>query len=66
MKRSQVSTLPEYRSITDLLRGQSSKIIREINDSDKVVIINKQNQPQAVIISYKRYKRLKESAQCDI
>ncbi len=66
MAKKQAPVLPEYRSITDFLRGQSSKIIREINDTDKVIIINKQNQPQAVLISYKRYKRLKNSSNCDI
>ncbi len=58
--------LPEYHSVTELLRGQASKIITDVKNEDKVVIINKQNKPQAVVISYERYKRLKESNNADI
>lgn len=53
-------TIPEYRSVTEFLRGQASRIFSDIKDKDKVIIVNKQNKPQAVIISYERYIRLKE------
>lgn len=52
--------LPEYESVTPFLKGQASKIFKEVADSDKVLIIQKQNKPQNVIISYERYKRLIE------
>lgn len=53
--------IPEYRSMTEFLRGQASRIFSEVKDHDKVIIVNKQNRPHAVIISYERYKRLKET-----
>lgn len=59
-------TIPEYHSITEFLRGQASRIFTDIKEKDKVVIVNKQNKPQAVIISYDRYIRLKEKENLDI
>ena len=59
-------TIPEYHSITEFLRGQASRIFSEVKKEDKVVIVNKQNKPQAVIISYDRYKRLIEKSNYDI
>ena len=38
----------------------------DVKEKDKVVIVNKQNKPQAVIISYDRYIRLKEKDNLDI
>lgn len=58
--------IPDYRAITDFLRGQASRIFAEVRDQDKVIIVNKQNKPQAVIISYERYVKLKENNDCDI
>lgn len=58
--------IPEYHSITEFLRGQASRIFSDIKEKDKVVIVNKQNKPQAVIISYDRYIRLKEKDNSDI
>lgn len=52
--------LPFYESITPFLRGQASKIFKDVADNDKVLIVQKQNKPQNVIISYERYKKLKE------
>lgn len=43
--------IPEYHSITEFLRGQASRIFSDVKEKDKVVIVNKQNKPQAVIIS---------------
>lgn len=41
--------IPEYHSITEFLKGQASRIFREVNEKDKIVIVNKQNKPQAVV-----------------
>lgn len=65
MAKNRRLTIPEYRSITEFLRGQSSRIFTELKKEDKVVIVNKQNKPQAVIISYDRYIRLKEQGSID-
>ena len=60
---SKKTVLPDYASVTPFLRGQASKIFKEIADEDKVLIVQKQNKPQNVIISYERYKKLvKEGA----
>ena len=66
MAKSQRFSIPEYHSITEFLRGQASRIFTDIKEKDKVVIVNKQNKPQAVIISYDRYIRLKEKENLDI
>ena len=47
--------LPDYESVTPFLKGQASKIFKEVADNDKVLIVQKQNKPQNVVISYKRY-----------
>lgn len=66
MAKAQRSAIPEYHSITEFLRGQASRIFSEVKEDNKVVIVNKQNKPQAVIISYERYIRLKEKNNSDI
>ena len=58
--------IPEYRAMTDFLRGQASRIFSEAQDQNKVIIVNKQNKPQAVIISYERYVKIKKNNDCDI
>lgn len=50
--------LPDYESVTPFLKGQASKIFKDVADNDKVLIVQKQNKPQTVIISYERYKKL--------
>ena len=50
--------LPDYESVTPFLKGQASKIFKDVADKDKVLIVQKQNKPQNVIISYERYKQL--------
>ena len=52
--------LPESRRATDFLRGQSSRIFGEVAEKDTVVIVIKNSTPRNVIISYERYKKLKE------
>lgn len=50
--------VPDYESVTPFLKGQASKIFKDVADNDKVLIVQKQNKPQNVIISYERYKKL--------
>ena len=52
--------VPDTRTITEFLKGQASKIFDEVAEHDTVVIVNKHSKPQNVVISYERYKRLKE------
>lgn len=52
--------LPDYESVTPFLKGQASKILKDVAENDKVLIVQRQNKPQNVIISYDRYKKLKE------
>ncbi len=66
MAKKKNLVIPDYRAMTDFLRGQASRIFAEVKDQDKIVIVNKQNKPQAVIISYERYLRLKEKNDGDI
>ena len=53
--------IPDYESVTPFLRGQASKIFKEVADNDKVLIVQKQNKPQNVVISYERYLELKKN-----
>lgn len=53
------SKIPDYESVTPFLKGQASRIFKDVADKDKVLIVQKQNKPQNVIISYERYKKLK-------
>ena len=52
--------VPDYESVTPFLKGQASKILKDVAENDKVLIVQRQNKPQNVIISYERYKKLKE------
>lgn len=61
MSMQKKSTVPESHTATEFLRGQASKIFDTIVQKDHVVIVNKNSKPQNVIISYERYKRLKEN-----
>lgn len=53
--------IPENHTATEFLRGQASKIFEDVAEKDQVVIVNKNSRPKNVIISYDRYKRLKEN-----
>ncbi len=61
MKKSNknMDAVPEYRTATEFLKGQASKIFDETAEQDKVVIVNKHSKPHCVVISYERYKKLK-------
>ena len=50
----------DYEAITSFQKGQASRIFKEVKERDKVLIVNKQNKPQNVVISYERYLRLRE------
>ncbi len=60
MSKPKSSAVPENHTATEFLRGQASKIFDAVFKEDNVVIVNKNSKPQNVIISYERYKRLKE------
>ena len=51
--------VPEMHTMTEMLRGQASKIFDEVSEKNQVVIVNRNSKPCGVIISYDRYKRLK-------
>lgn len=59
-KKVAVGTVPDYESATAFSRGKAASIFKDIVAQDKVLIVNKQNRPQTVIISFERYQRLKE------
>ena len=51
-KRSASTVTPDYEAITSFQKGQASRIFKEVNEQDKVLIVSKQNKPQNVVISY--------------
>lgn len=55
-----MKTLMGHFNIGEFNRGQSSKLIRELVDSDNTAYIQKNGKPIAVIMSYERYQRLYE------
>jgi len=59
--KSESILIPENHTATEFLRGQASKIFEDVAEKDQVVIVNKNSRPKNVIISYDRYKRLKEN-----
>lgn len=48
----------EHYNMSDFLRGQASKIITGISETDKAGFVLKNGKPQAVIMSNERYERL--------
>ena len=48
----------EHYNMSDLLRGQASKIVTGVSDEDKTGFILKNGKPKAVIMSNDRYERL--------
>jgi hypothetical protein len=48
----------EHYNMSDLLRGQASKIITKISEDDKAGFVLKNGKPMAVLISNERYERL--------
>lgn len=48
----------EHYNMSDLLRGQASKIITAVSDEDKTGFVLKNGKPKAVLMSNDRYERL--------
>lgn len=48
----------EHFNIGEFNRGQSSKHIRGLSETDKTAFVLKNGKPIAVILSYERYERL--------
>ena len=59
-KKASSNVNPDYEAIISFQKGQASRIFKEVKERDKVLIVNKQNKPQNVVISYERYLRLRE------
>ena len=57
-KTTMTTVTPEYEGVTSFQKGQAARLFKKIVDEDQVLIVNKQNKPQTVIISYDRYLRL--------
>lgn len=60
-KKEKIIRQPEYRKIADFMRGQSSIIMRGVEEKDNVVLVTRRGAPMAAIISYDRYKELTET-----
>lgn len=60
MEKTKNLSVPDTHTVTEFLKGHASRIFDEIVRYDKVVIVNKHSKPQNVVISYERYKKLKE------
>lgn len=59
MSEQKKSIIPmEHYNMSDLLRGQASKIITSISENDTAAFILKNGKPLAVVISNDRYERL--------
>lgn len=58
-KKTSKIPVPNYEGITSFQKGQAARLFKRVVDEDQVLIVNKQNKPQNVIISYDRYLRLK-------
>ena len=59
MSEAKKSITPmEHYNMSDLLRGQASKIITSISEDDTAGFVLKNGKPLAVIMSNDRYERL--------
>lgn len=58
--KSESVLIPDNHTVTEFLRGKASQIFDDVSANNKVVIVNKHSRPQTVVISYERYKQLKE------
>lgn len=57
-KATMRTVVPKYEGVTSFQKGQAARLFKKVVDEDQVLIVNKQNRPQTVIISYDRYLRL--------
>ena len=48
----------EHYNMSDLLRGQASKIVTAVSEEDKMGFILKNGKPLAILMSNERYERL--------
>lgn len=48
----------EHYNMSDLLRGQASKIVTAVSEEDKTGFILKNGKPLAILMSNERYERL--------
>ncbi len=48
----------KFYSMSDFLRGKSSKIITKISEEDETAFVMKHGKPVAVLISHEKYERL--------
>ena len=48
----------EHFNIGEFNIGQSSKLIRNLTETDKTAFVLKNGKPIAVVLSYERYERL--------
>lgn len=51
----------QHFNIGEFNRGQSSKLLRELDENDKTAYILKNGKPIAVVLSNERYERLLEA-----
>lgn len=56
-KKKSINPMEHY-NMSDLLRGQASKIITSISENDTSAFILKNGKPMVVVISNGRYERL--------
>ncbi|KRN88701.1 type II toxin-antitoxin system Phd/YefM family antitoxin [Ligilactobacillus ceti] len=54
----QIKKAMKFYSMSDFLRGQSSKIITKISNDDETAFVMKHGKPVAVLISHEKYERL--------
>lgn len=59
-KKKKRDILPEQKPITAFQKGETARIFADIADTDKTVVVNKHSKPLCAVISYERYKKLKE------
>ena len=50
----------EDKYLSELNRGQSSKLIKGLVENDNTAFIQKNGKPIAVVMSYERYQRMFE------
>ena len=60
-EKSKAKSPMQHINMSDLLKGQASKIITALSVEDKTAFIQKNGKPLAVVISNDRYERLLQS-----
>lgn len=58
MEAEPEKTTMDFYNMSDLLRGQSSKIITKLSEEDEAAFVLKNGRPMAVLMSIDRYERL--------